>query len=236
MIKRFSILLAIAIIFASVSWAQSNSAEEMTVEQSYRQEAIEMMLIRETSRVNTREQKMIALEYIGEALNRGSTNPEVRQTLEYLSQEGTRSVARENNRVINNYPDVRRQSAKYLGQIKTEEAKDALIEIIKFDNEPMVLQEAIKALGEIGIDTNGDTIANIAWVVSRFDTLNPDNMIAIATIDAFEKIAKKNGGIKDPAAINLLLRISTGHYVKPVQERAKQLLADMRSFGSTGNR
>ena len=229
--KRFSFLMVAVVFAVSTAVAQSNSGREMTVEESYLQEAIENMIIRETSRAESREQKLIALEYIGEAIDRGNTSVDVRQALEYLSQEGRRSVSRENGRVINNFPEIRRQAVKYLGQIGTEEAKDALIVVCQFENEPLVLQEAIKSLGDIGLNDNNETVSNIIWVVRKFDNLNPDNILAIATIDSFEKIAKKNGGLNSPEAIRLLIRISEGPYIKPVQERARQLLADLRRIG-----
>ena len=231
LLRRFFILTAAAVLIVSAAWAQNNSQKEMTVEQSYLQETMEMMIIRETARAESREQKFIALEYISNAIDRGSTNDDIRQTLEFLSREGRRTVARENGRITNNFPDVRRQSAKYLGQLGTEEAKNVLLDICQFENEPMVLQEAIKSLGDIGINDNNETIANIAWVVRKFDNTNPDNLMAIATIDAFEKIARKNGGLNSPEAIQILGRISEGQYIKPVQERARQLLAELRTYG-----
>jgi len=230
--KRFIILAAAAVMAVATVSAQTKSEREMTVEQSYLQESIEMMIIRETARADSRDQKLIALGYIAEAIDRGSTNDDIRQTLEFLSREGRRTVARENGRITNNFPDVRRQSAKYLGQLGTEEAKNALLDITQFENEPMVLQEAIKSLGDIGINNNNETIANIAWVVRKFDNLNPDNLMAIATIDTFEKIARKQGGLNSPEAIQTLVRISEGQYIKPVQERARQLLAELRTYGN----
>ena len=229
--KRFSIFVVLAVLAVSIVTAQSSGRNrEMTVEESYLQESIENMIIRETARTNTREQKLIALAYIGEAIDRGNTSDDVRNTLEFLSLEGTKSVARESGRVVNNYPDVRRQAVKYLGTIGTEEAKNILIEICQFENEPMVLQEAIKALGDIGLNDKNETVANIAWVVSRFDNLNPDNLLALATIDTFEKIARANNGLNSTDAIRLLIRISEGPYIRPVQERARQLLADLRRY------
>jgi len=229
-IKRLFVLLITAVFAVSIVYAQS-SGREMSVEESYLQESIELMIIRETARASSREQKFIALEYIGDAIDRGNQSEEIRETLEFLSREGRRTVARENGRVMNNFPDVRRQSARYLGMIGTEEAKDALLEICQFENEPMVLQEAIRSLGEIGLNNDNETVANIAWVMRRFDNLNPDNLMAIATIDAFEKIARKNGGLSSPDAIQTLIRISEGHYIRPVQERARQLIAELRSYG-----
>jgi HEAT repeat protein len=231
-LKRFSVLVITAIIAVSAVSAQTKSGKEMSVEESYLQESIELMIIRETARAESREQKFIALDYIRDAISRGNKNDEIRQTLEFLSREGRMTVSRENGRVTNNFPDVRRQAAKYLGQMGTEEAQKSLMEITRFENEPMVLQEAIKSLGDIGINNNNETITHIAWIARKFDSTNPDNLLAIATIDAFEKIAKKNNGLDSPEAIQLLARISEGHYVTPVRERARQLLADLRSYGN----
>ena len=230
--KRFSILLLLASIVLSAAFAQNNTERrERTIEESYLQEAIEIMIIRETARSSTREQKMIAIEYIGEAIERGNSNDEIRATLEYLTMEGTRSQARENGRLVNNFPDVRRQAAKYLGQMGTEEAKKSLLEITQFENEPMVLQEAIKSLGDIGLNENNETVAHIAFVMTRFNSTNPDNLMALATIDAFEKIARANNGINSPEAVRILVLIAEGQYVTPVKERARQLLAELRTFG-----
>ena len=227
-LKRFIIFATIFAVIASTVSAQ------MTVEESYLRESIELMIIRESARSSTREQKLLALEYIRDNVERNgeNTSDEIRQTLDYLSREGRGSVIRENNRVVNNFPDIRRQAARYLGQIKTEEARKTLLEILQNENEPLVLQEAIKSLGEIGRNDNNETVQHISWVMQRFDTLNPDDLIAISVIDAFEKIAERNNGINSPDAPRILIRIMEGRYVTPVKERARQLLAKLRNYGA----
>ncbi|MDR1636410.1 MAG: HEAT repeat domain-containing protein [Treponema sp.] len=204
------------------------------MEQSYLQESVEMIIIREQSRTDSRDQKMIALEYIGDAISRGNTGEEVRSALEYLSLEGTVNKARENGRLVNNYPDVRTKAATYLGELGTPEAKDALIKIVMADTEPMVLAEAVKSLAKIGLNDNEETANAIAWIVSRFDVLNPDNLLALSAIEAFEKIAAKSGGIKDPSVIRVLMRIADGRYIPPVRDRAKQALADLTGHPGSG--
>jgi len=229
-LKRFSVLIVTALFAASLAMGQS-SGKEMTPEEYYMQESITLMIIRETSRADSMDQKMVALEYISQALNGGSTNDEFRQALESLALEGTAIQSRENGRLMNNFPLVRRQAARYLGQVGTEEAKNSLLRICLAENEPMVLQEAVKSLGNIGLNDNDETVATITWIVKRFDVLNPDNLLALSAVDAFEKIAKKNGGLKNPDAIRLLLSISEGpYYIKPVQDRAKQLISDLRTI------
>ena len=235
--KKFKGLLLLTLVFFIAPLtvlAQQNRGsaanQQMTVEQSYLQESVELMIIREQSRAESRDMKLIALEYIGDAISRGNTGEEVRAALEYLSLEGVLNQTRENGRLVNNYPDVRTKAATYLGQLGTPEATKTLIKMVAVDNEPMVLTEAIKSLGIIGIN-DGDAAANaISWTVNRFNYLNPDNLMALSAVEAFEKLAASEGGIKDPNAIQTLVRIAEGSYIRPVQERAKEALMEMRKY------
>ncbi|MCL2410466.1 MAG: HEAT repeat domain-containing protein [Treponema sp.] len=230
--KRFFIMVTAVLFIASTVFAQTGQRRELTVEESYLQEAIELMIIRETARSRTREQKMISLEFIREALDRGNTHDEIRQTLAFLAEESRRSIVIESGRIVNNFPDVRRQAVRLLGQVGTEEAAQSLREALLVENEPMVIQEAIRSLGIIGENEDNQTVLHIAWVFERFDNLNPDNLMALSIIDAFENIARTNNGLTAPEAIRTLFRISEGSYITPVRERARQLLADLRSYGN----
>lgn len=230
-VKRFFMLTVVALAVVSQAAGQSNG--EMSVEESYLQEAIELMIIRETSHSDGLEQKLIALEYISNAIDQGRMNDEIRATLEYLSLEGTLNKARESGRLVNDYPQVRRQAAKYLGEVGTPEAKNALLKICSAEKEPMVLQEAIKSLGTIGLNDNDETVHAIAYYVKRFTATNPDNLLALSAVDAVGKIAEKSGGIQDPDIFQFLIDVSTnGHYIRPVQERAKQVMMDIRKYAA----
>jgi hypothetical protein len=224
--KRF--FLFVSIVSMPLWLATGQQTDEISVEESYLQESVENMIIREQSRAESREMKMIALQYIGEALDRGNKSEEIRQALEYMGLEGVLNQGRENGRLINNYPDVRRETAIHLGKMGTPEAKDTLLRMIYYDNEPMVLQEVVKSLADIGIDDNGRTISTIAWILQKFDNTNPDNLLALSAVEAFEKLSGSNGGLRDPNAIQMLIRISEGPYIRPVQMRAKQALINIR--------
>jgi len=234
-IKRllvFAVMLALA---SSVLMAQSRPGltltdREMTVEESYLQESIELMIIREQSRSENRDMKMVALEYIGEAIDRGNRSDEIAASLEFLSMEGVLNLTRENGRVVNNFPDVRREAATQLGRLGTPAARDTLLKMVNGDNEPMVITEAIRALGTIGDNDYDEVTRQISWTVNRFDRLNPDNFMALSALDAFERIAEANGGLRDRAAIDTIIRISEGPYVTPVRERARALLNELRGF------
>jgi hypothetical protein len=207
-------------------------AQEMSVEESYLQESIENMIIREQSVATGRDMKLVALEYIGEAIGHGNTSDDVRNALEYLALEGLTNQTRENGRMINNFPDVRAKAVSYLGEVGTPEAKNALLKVMLADPEPMVLTEAVKSLAKIGLNENEETANTISWVVTRFDVLNPDNLLALSALEAFEILAKKNGGLKDPSALRTIMRIADGRYITPVKERARQLIFDLRQYNN----
>jgi len=233
-IKRLLFLGVIFFAAASVIMAQnrgSSSNREMSVEQSYLQESVELMIIREQSRAESRDMKLVALEYIDDAIERGNTGREICAALEYLALEGVLNRTRENGRLVNNFPDIRTKAATFLGKLGTPEAKDALKKMVVVDNEPMVIAEAIKSLGSIGLNDNDEITDTIAFVVARYDVLNPDNNMANSTLEAFDRLAQKNGRI-DPAAIRTIQRIAEGNYIRPIQNRAKQLLSDLRKYQS----
>ncbi len=234
------VVLAVVALVSSVNvavMAQQKTAgqKEMSVEESFLQESVELMVIREQSRAESRDMKLVALEYIGDAIKAGRTGPEIQKALEYLALEGIVNISREggmNGRITNNFPDVRAKAAQYLGDLGTPEAKATLKKLLIAENEPMVLVETIKSLSRIKDAGDEDTTAAIAWVVTRFDILNPDNLLALAAVDAYEKIAEANGGLKDPSAIRAIIRIAEGPYIRPVQARAREVLNNLRKYNN----
>ena len=226
-IKRFLYLGVLFAVLPVMVMAQTGN-QEMTVEQSYLQESVEMVIIREQSRSNSRDNKLVALAHIGDAINRGSKSDEIYSTLDYLAMEGLLNKTIENGRLINNYPEIRRQAATYLGQLGTPEAKNTLLKLVSQDNEPMVISEAIRALGTIGNNDNNQVTSIIAWTVNRYDVLIPDNYLALSALVAFENIATANNGLADPLALETIMRISENYsYVTPVRNRARDLMNNL---------
>jgi len=228
---RFFALLIAALIAIPAGYSQSQSSgTEMSVEESYLQEAVDLMIVRETSKQDSQEQKLIALAFIGDLIEQGNTSDELRLELERLSLEGTNVQAREKGRLKNDFPEVRRQAAKLLASFPTNEAKIALIKVCVSDNEPLVLQEAVRSLGIIGIDNDGEAIGTICWVTNKFtNTIAPDNLLALAAIDAIQKIAKNTNNVREEA-FQLLIKISEGAYSPPVKEKARQTIMDIRNL------
>ena len=86
-------------------------------------------------------------------------------------------------------------------------------------------------------EENDGAVSAIVWVANKFNSYTaPDNLLALAAVDSLDKLAEKNKGIKDPGAIQLLIKIAEGPYALPVRERAKQALIDMRKYTAQGQR
>jgi plasmid stability protein len=226
-------------IFAAVSlvWGQSsrpaNSDEEKSIEESYLQDSIELTIIREQSRSDSWDGQMVALEYISEAIDSGNANDEIRAALEYMGLEGIANIMRENGRIVNNFPDVRARAAGYLGELGTTEAKDALIKMLLADNEPWVLSEAVKSLAKIGINDDEETVRTIAWIIRRYDTIGPNDILAKSALEAFDTFAQNNNGIKDYSTVQAIMRIRDGRYIRPVKDKAREVLGNIRKYSQS---
>jgi HEAT repeat protein len=191
----------------------------------------EMAMIQATSQSNSREQKLLALSYIGSVLEKGNPSDEVRLVLERLSLEGTKNRVIESGRLTNDFPDVRREAARQLGSVKTQDAQAALIRILNAENEPMVLQEAVKSLGLVSTEDSRAAIVAIVQVGNRFyNSAVPDDLLAFVAVDALDKIATRDNGLKDPEAIQFLNSMAEGPFVAAVKQRARQALDNLRQF------
>lgn len=219
------------VCLASLS-AIAQARTERTVEEAYLQQSLEGMIIREQAYAESKDMKLIALQYIKQAVDEGRATQEIQQTLEFLSTEGILDVTRSGGlgRALNNFPDVRREAALILGEFKTKEAKDTLVKLALADNEPMVIAAALRSLGKIGMNDNDDVTQVISFIVNRWDVLMPDNILAFESLVALEALADQQNGIRDPAAIRAVLRIADGNYITPVKQKARNLLTKLRQM------
>ncbi len=230
------VFLAYTVVMVS---AQTNSEREMTVEESYLEESLEVMVIKEQSRSESRDMKFVALEYIRDAIEGGRAAEDIFKSLEYLALEGAVNKSREGGigPVVNNYPDVRAKAVSFLGELGGENSHDVLIRVLKAETEPAVITEAVKALAAIDIDDDEDeALTTIAWVVDSFNTLKPDNAVAVSALFAFDKIAGDNGGFKNSKAIQTIISIADGPYIREVKTQASKLLDKLRRQSATAQK
>ena len=238
---KFLILsLALALLTAPFICAQNKNAAKsdkngesdsmITVEQAYLN-SIEGVMIKEMVAAEGRDSKLVALQYIEEALNEGRQSEEIQAALSTLATEGLSTVVREDGRVVNNYPEIRRRACELLGQMGTEKAKDSLITVMYTDNEPSVITAAVKSLGEIGKNDNDEVFNMINWIARKFDTVNPTSSLALEILNTFEKMSGSVTNKKE--MFETVMRIANNYsYVTPVRTRAYEVMRSISNSNS----
>jgi len=206
------------------------SSGQKTVEKKRLQSGVEVQVISSLVSENDRGGKVKALEMIRDMIDKHKAtekNLDVVGILEELGAEGSTKQVLENRRLINDFPEVRREAAELLGQIGGDQAREILLNMAIQDKEPMVVSEAVYSLGEIG---GGDAAqsarveAIITSLVKSQDVVRPDSNFAFAAAAALEMLGKKSKGQVSQEVFAALIRIQNGNYIRPVREKAKQVL------------
>ena len=135
----------------------------------------------------------------------------------YLSEEGSIRQEYENNLLVNDFPDVRRNACILLGKIGGEQAREALINVLAYDTSYMVKAEACNSLALIKDDPTGSVLRTIVFVYRS--TYQPDANFTVAVINAIKTIAKGNEQVYGDA-ITVLSEIQMGQHARRVREEA----------------
>ncbi len=235
LLKRV-VLMAAFITTASIIFAQTQSVQkknsnssETSVENEYLND-VDADIIMSLAESDELDNKLVALQYLQEAIDSGNQSEAIIQALDKLSGEGLTNQTREKGRLMNNFPEIRRQACLLMAKVPTEHSKNVLVSIAVADSEPMVIAAAVKSLGEIGINDNDEVVEAIAFANRRNQVLNPTSSLAMEVLDAFEILASKTDNKK--VMIDAVARISTDyHYVTPVRQRAYKILKQLSSQG-----
>ncbi len=223
-------------VFAQTQNVQKSSSKkesEVSVESEYLND-VDSDIITTLAESDDYDNKLVALQYIQSAIDDGNTSTEIIQALDSLAGEGLTNQSRTNGRLVNNFPEIRRQACFLLAKVPTEHSKNTLVSIAVADNEPMVIAAAVKSLGEIGINENDEVVDAIAFANRRNQVLNPTSSLALEVLTALEILSSNTENKK--TMIDTIARISTDyHYVTPVRTKAYKLLKQLSSSSSSSS-
>ncbi|MDR2537231.1 MAG: HEAT repeat domain-containing protein [Treponema sp.] len=227
---RKSICFVTLALMALASLTGQDSRRGIALEESYLQESIDIMLIREQSRSESREVKESALATIEAALQRGTRNEEIRIALETMGLEGIVNKTVKEGVIANNFPDIRSKTARCLGIMGGTQAYTILIRMLGAETQAFVLADVVNALRVVGLNPNNETVKLITKRVKHFDVMLPDDLLAFAALGAYERFASQNGWRLDADTEALLVSISNGRYHTTARAYARELLAKLRSY------
>lgn len=217
----------------SVQKKSSSSNNETYVENEYLND-IDTEIIIGLAEADDLDTKLVALQYINDAIEEGNTSQGVIDALDKLAGEGILSESRTNGRKVNNFPEVRRQACILMAKVPTEHTKNQLINIMVAEDEPMVITAAIQSLGLINPENVEEVTDAIQFVHKRCSVLNPTSSLALQVIDTFEKLAPSATRRSTMVMTSTLTEIASNYrYATPVREKAKQLLKNLASSGSS---
>ncbi len=232
--KRFQYTLIIlwVLLFTASLTAQE---QEQTIEELYLQSQVKVKIIKAEAESIDRDMKLIALQDIEEMVSDGQISGDDRQMIGILSSLGTEGISNqviEQGAVINDFPMVRKEAVRILGDVGGDYARDALVTVLLSEPEPMVLSEAVVALSKVGADEQGIVLAVISDAMRSQTALNKDNNFANAFILAIDNLAQNNNGVDDLRVFEELTKIADPRsgYITVVRKKAFELLKSLQEF------
>ena len=233
----FSLLSIATFLFAQEQIVQkkdtANRKTESSVEDEYLSE-IDGVVILSLAQSDEYDNKLVAMQFLEDAVDSGNINEDVMKALNQLAGEGISTQTRTNGRLMNNFPDIRRRACLALGKVKTEESKNYLLKVTLAENEPMVIAAAVSSLGKIGINGNDEVVDAIAFANRRNQVLNPTSSLAFEVIEAYQKLAENTNNKK--IVIDSLTKIAADyHYASPVRTKAMKVLKSLNDSSSSAS-
>lgn len=144
------------------------------------------------------------------------------ELVDFLMGEGSVRRQFENGRLINDFPEIRRQSVKIMARIGGSDAKFSLLNALNTETHSSVKAEICLALAEPNMsDDSGDILRALSYMYRT--TNRPDQSLVKALIEAVENIAKGNS-MNYSEAIYLLSEIQHGNYNKEIRMRALEAI------------
>ncbi|HUI68947.1 MAG TPA: PQQ-binding-like beta-propeller repeat protein [Spirochaetia bacterium] len=169
-----------------------------------------------------REQNVLFLSEIQSRIARSSLGKStwyVVRLLEALAGSGLITPIYQNQKTINDFPDLRAEASAVLGMTGSASSRWMLLRIVAAETDSAALSAEVRALGDLTVDGDDASARTIAAAFVRLGTSPPDNRLAAATVDALDRIATYRGAIS-PSSVETLISIYHGPYVAEVRSAA----------------
>lgn len=224
---------------ASLGWPQSGSDPFHSGRQSsaagvrkvgnYYRDNADYLYLRSMSDSLDISIKMVALNEIRSRIMNGtigSSAAYLLMILESLASEGNARTMRSQNRIINDFPNIRSEASLLLGEIGTYQTVALLSNLLANERDPGAAAAMVKSLGLLRSDKKGKAIQAISQKVyeDKYRNRVPNSQLAVAAIEAIGSIYSYHGAIPHPSGFDMLFSIYTGEYPKVIKQRALDVM------------
>ena len=113
--------------------------------------------------------------------------------LEGVVGTGLTNRSLQNQKLVNDFPDLRAAAAGLLAHVGSTASRAALLDAVNAETDGVALAAEIGALGAIASDGDGSALRAIVRAFTRRAGLSPDNRLASAVVGAIGRIAVYEG-------------------------------------------
>ena len=151
--------------------------------------------------------------------------------LEGVVGYGLLTQVRQNQKLVNDFPDLRAQAADLLARIGSTASRTALLRAVSAEPDPLALSAEVHALGALASDGDGASVRTIVRAFTHRPGGPPDNRLAAAVVGALGRIARYEGSLGDSDAISALIAVASGDYDLSVRAAAASILqGDLKAY------
>jgi outer membrane protein assembly factor BamB len=127
---------------------------------------------------------------------------------------------------LRGFTPIREESCRLYTDIGGFEAYPLLLRILKHDQDYTMKAVAVRCLGRLESDPNGEAVRTMALLISADTSREPNNTFAREVIIALRNISRYHGHLS-PEGVKILLVLSNGTWNKQVRTLAKTALTDL---------
>ncbi len=176
------------------------------------------------ARSGDKEKQLSVLGEIRQRYNDGSmgrSEPYLARILRFLTSDEHSAAAPLQRTRANLSPEVRLGAVRMLGGIASLKDRDFLVELTRYEWDPLVQAEAVRAMGELASDPEGIMSETVMRLVADSSASGrPDERLAVSAIAAAEGISRYHGGAAPPAALEILQLIIRGSWPREIRSAA----------------
>ncbi len=154
----------------------------------------------------------------------------VYQALTDLALSGTRRPAISGSTVINSFPLIRTQAVRDIGTLGGSQALAPLLQVLRYDTDPVVLSEVAYELGKLGANPNNEVTNALAQSILHTPVRASDEIYAYNALAALTRLS----GTSAAAAQAVYTEITTVRemgFQGPVRQEAKTILSGLMGVG-----